>query len=124
MRPRTTPTIVAWMPGLVQGDPHRDPEHDVQRRVPDVERRNTITATASSGGDEQRVVVDAVGVEDRDHEDRADVVDDGEREEEQLQRRRDTRLPSRLSTPTANAMSVAIGMPQPSTASPPALIAR
>ena len=35
-----------------------------------------------------------------------------------------TRLPSKLSTPTAIAMSVAIGMPQPSTASPPALIAR
>ena len=33
--------------------------------------------------------MDVVGVEDRDDEDRADVVDDGEREQEQLQRRRD-----------------------------------
>jgi hypothetical protein len=35
-----------------------------------------------------------------------------------------TRLPSRLSTPTAMAMSVAIGMPQPSTPGRPALRAR
>src|SRR5947207_106690 len=32
-----------------------------------------------------------------------------------------TRLPSRDSTPSANAMSVAIGMPQPSLPAPPAL---
>ena len=34
-----------------------------------------------------------------------------------------TRRPSRLSTPTAIAMSVAIGMPHPAAPSPPALMA-
>ena len=32
-----------------------------------------------------------------------------------------TRLPSKASTPTAKAMSVAIGIPQPALPSPPAL---
>ena len=34
-----------------------------------------------------------------------------------------TRAPSRLSTPTAMAMSVAMGMPQPAAPGPPALTA-
>ena len=53
-----------------------------------------------------------VGIEDRDDHDRADVVDDGEREQEQLQGRRHSRT-GRARTPTAKAMSVAIGMPHP-----------
>ena len=35
-----------------------------------------------------------------------------------------TRRPTRLSTPMAMAMSVAVGIPHPSACSPPALIAR
>ena len=43
-----------------------------------------------------------LGVEDRDHDDRADVVDDRQRQQEQLEPPDGIRRPSRPSTPTAN----------------------
>ena len=48
------------------------------------------------------------------------VVGDGQRGEEDLEPA-GTRRPSRARTPSAKAMSVAIGMPQPSPPGPPAL---
>ena len=115
--PRITPR--GWRAArLVEGEPQRDAEHDVDRDGRTPRRRRTATTTTSAGGDGRRAEVDAVRVEDRDHDDRADVVDDREREQEQLERRRAPASPSRLTTPTAMAMSVAIGMPQPSRAGP------
>ena len=62
--------------------------------------------------EEQRRAVQLVGVEQRDHQHRAEVVDDRERQQKHLQPS-GTRSPSSASTPSANAMSVAIGTPQP-----------
>ena len=73
---------------------------------------------AASG---QRAPRDAARVEEGDHEHRADVVDDRERGEEHLERPPARGRPSRASTPSANAMSVAMGTPQPGAPGPPAV---
>ena len=66
----------------------------------------------------ERTPLDAARVEDGDHQDRADVVGDRERQEERLQGRRGV-LRREREDPNAKAMSVAIGMPQPRPVAPP-----
>ena len=93
--------------------------HGVMWRTPPA-RQPTIAPTSRRATSSSASRSMPSRVEDRDHEDRADVVDDREREQEQLQRRIDPRCRAAPRTPTAIAMSVAIGMPQPSCGSGPA----
>ena len=57
--------------------------------------------------------MELAGVEDSDDDDRTDVVDDGRRGQEDAQLHRDARARSSRSSAIANAVSVAIGTPQP-----------
>ena len=78
-------------PGLEQ----REPDDDAQRRrtptsVPHRAASGATTITASQPiAIASQPSVEVVGVEDGDHDDRADVVDDRQREQEQPGRRRD-----------------------------------
>ena len=63
------------------------------------------------------------GIEHRDDDDRADVVDDRRRGEEDAQLDRDTRSPSITISATAKAVSVDIGTPQPCVHGPGGAIA-
>ncbi len=48
--------------------------------------RSPIMAPNATAPSSSQIELDPAGVEERDHEDRADVVDDGQREQEELQR--------------------------------------
>ena len=114
-RPRTTPAIVACTPDSCTASHSADAERrrDERSHV-DAEHARCTTSGDHDGASNQPGAIDVVGVEDRDHDDRADVVDDRQRQQEQLAATAARRPPSSASTPTANAMSVAIGMPHPS----------
>ena len=120
-RPSTTPVSVAWTPDSWRASQSRRRAGRRRRGRCTPSPARTADREHEHGGDGERRGVDVVGVEDGDDQDGADVVDD--RQGQQVERRDGTiRAPSRLSTPTAKAMSVAIGMPQPAAPSPPALI--
>ena len=79
-------------------------------------RRRDIATTASTTTDraDQPERLDSARVEERDHDDGADVVDDRQASGGTASGCSAHARPSRASTPTANAMSVAMGMAQPS----------
>ena len=86
---------------------HREPDADAERRRRPAMRqtrrtRRTTRSRRRSADARSRATpsVEVVGVEDRDHEDRADVVDDGERQQEDLEPPTAPARPSSASTPT------------------------
>jgi hypothetical protein len=90
-------------------DPHRDADHDgidsrleerhpdrraeggVQKAPPDAERAHHQHRQEQSGRDQQRLELDVVGVDGRDHEQRDDVVDHHHRDHEGAQTLRKSR---------------------------------
>ena len=98
---------------LVDEEPQhrrRAARYDAEMRTP---RRFTATRAASDRGRRsQRAPVHRRGVEERDHQHRDHVVDDRQRGEEHLESGRRAGAAS-ASTPSAKAMSVAIGIAQP-----------
>ena len=109
--------------GLVEREPQAGPDYEEQGHGADPENPEGNETEDENAGDAERREIDVIGIEDRDHHDRAHVIDDRQREQKELQRRIDSRRPNRLTTPIAIAMSVAIGMPHPPMPSPPALMA-
>ena len=87
--PRITPAIVACSPDSWSGEPEPAAHDEREQRGPHVEHAHDHQRDDEAHREEQGVVVDVVGVEDRDHDDRADVVDDRHGEEEQLEGGRD-----------------------------------
>ena len=69
-------------------------------------------ATTASAAKREPGQPHVLGVEDRDDDDAADVVDDSQGEDEDAGAERDART-GEVTTPTAKAMSVATGMPHP-----------
>ena len=65
-----------------------------------------------AGRDQQAPDVQVRGIETCDHEDRTDIIDDGQSSEKYLHRQGHA-LAEIVMTPRTNAISVAIGMPQP-----------
>ena len=118
---RRTPTIAASTPASNKAYQQTTPSamYGTSERISS--RRAISTPTDRQQRDAQPDETHPVGVEDRDHDDATDVVDDGEREDEDAHAERDRGCPTRVTTPTAKAMSVATGTPKPSTA-PPRLI--
>ena len=121
-RPSTTPAMRGVDAGLNVQSHTVEPEHDVDRLVPtraggaqDHDKRQP------GNGRGEPAEAQVVGVDDRDHDDGADVVDDRQGQQDSTFRRARHPSPSRASTPRAKAMSVAIGMPQPAAPAPPAL---
>ena len=109
----STPAIVAWTPDCEERRPEAEAEQRVDGRVAHAEAIGRDERERANPHDQRRRPGDrCAGVEERDHQHRAEVVDDGERGQEDLQAV-GTREPSSASTPSAKAMSVAIGMPQP-----------
>ena len=73
----------------MDGQPEADAEQHVHRDRSHAGPPHQPDDDHDAGGQRQRVEVDVARVEERDHEDRADVVDDGEGEQEQLEGRSD-----------------------------------
>ena len=76
--------------GLVHEQPHADAEHDVREQAAHVEPPQHEHRHDHADRAERRFPLERRRVEERDHDDRADVVDDREREQEELELRRDT----------------------------------
>ena len=72
-------------PGLERGHPHGDAQHHVDRRGPDADPLEPEDPRAECDRDGQSAPRDAPGIEQRQDEDGADVVDDRERQEERLE---------------------------------------
>ena len=89
-RPRITPAIVACTPPSWIATHTPVPSTTNGRMLRTPRSRSTDHRDEEAGGGERSGAVEVVGVEERDHHDRADVVDDRQREQEELQRRRDT----------------------------------
>ena len=77
--------------GFVGGEPDERADDDVDRGPADPHALHHHDEGQAAGRGEQPEEGDLAGVEDGDHEDAADVVDDGEGQQEDLQRRRDPR---------------------------------
>ncbi len=75
-------------------------------------------------GDRERGERDLVGVREGDDQQRHDVVDDHQRQQEHADAGAGSRRPTSARTPSANAVSVPITMPQPFAPGSPALKAR
>ena len=75
-------------PRLVHDEPQHQPGAEQDRRVRDLDAVEHRHRTDDSGGDEQESDIELVGVEHRDHNDRANVVDDRECQQEHLHGRR------------------------------------
>jgi hypothetical protein len=72
-------------PGLKHSQPQRQAHRDVRRGAPDLEPAQGDQGGDEQGGGQQRGQRQVVGVEDRDHQDGADVVEDRNGEQEQPQ---------------------------------------
>ena len=107
-------------PRLEEGKPQAKAEHKVDQRGADPRPTSDQESDKDHTADRQMAYVDAAGVEDGDHQHGHDVVDDGQRRQEDPQRE-GTRLPRSASSPRAKAGSVAIGTPQPAAPGPEAL---
>ena len=122
----TTPAIVAWTPASCSASHSPTPTSDdtagVHRHADAVASR-TI-ATSADRGEPSIVTSIDVGVEDRDHEDRPDVVDDGEREQEELERRVHARAEQREDADGDRDVGRHRDAPAVATPSPPPAIAR
>ena len=88
-RPSTTPAIVAWMPDSRTQTQRTTAGTTYDRDVANAEALEDHDPEHGAGSTEQPGERDTTGVEDRDHDDGTDVVDDREREQEQLQVGRD-----------------------------------
>ena len=75
--------------GLEQGEPHADAEDRVDHDAPDPQHAGHDHQAEETEGDREPGQREVAGVEHRDHQDRADVVDDRERQQEQPRGRRD-----------------------------------
>ncbi len=74
---------------LQQGEPHADAEDGVDHQGPDPQHASHDHGRQQGDRDREPAEGQVGGVEDRDHQDRADVVDDRERQQEQACRRGD-----------------------------------
>jgi hypothetical protein len=74
--------------GEVHGHPHREAEHQVGRPAPHREVAQPDHERQPEHGQRQRRQREVLGVEERDHGERPDVVGDGQGEQEQPQLRR------------------------------------
>ena len=77
--------------GLEGRDPEHEDDQDVGRRLPHPRAVEDDQDDQARRGDGQRAHREVVGVDDADHADRDDVVDDGQREQEDPQLRRHRR---------------------------------
>ena len=110
--PSATPAIVAWMPDSCTAQPDRGAEHGVRSDRSDAGPPQGDDEPRSGGGRRQPWQRQPARVEHRDDEDRRDVVDDRDRQQEDLQRRttrgrraapgrpRRTRCPSPTGSPS------------------------
>ena len=83
--------MVACTPELKTAQPARHTQSDVHRRPVHTRPTQRHRSQRERGSEGERERVEALGIEDRDHDDGADVVDDGQREQEHLERRRHAR---------------------------------
>ena len=117
-----TPAMVAWTPDSNTHSHSATPRATYTGCQTTWSRRSATTAsTITAAG--QPGPADRVRVHQRDHQDRPDVVDDGEGQEEHLEGG-GTRRPRSGDDAEAKAMSVAIGTPHPWAASVPAVMAK
>ena len=109
---------------LEHGDPDRGAEHEVQRPPPqpEAEQQHQHHPEQADGPDQRRDV-DLLAVDERDHDQREQVVHDHDREHEGPQAVRNAAA-EKESSPSAKAVSVDIAIPQPSAAELPRLNAR
>ena len=117
--PRTTPASVACTPDSSRREPDERADGEVggeALHVAAAQGEDHGEADAAS----QPTPGQRAGVEDGDHDDRADVVGDGQGEQEDLRRDRHP-PPESVTMPTAKAMSVAMGIAQPSAPALPRL---
>ena len=107
----TTPASVAWTPDFSTQTQSTRPTTTYGAEARDAARgsaaNSTTTPTQPPRAEHRQRQV--VGVEQRDHDDRAEVVDDRDRRQEDFSDA-GTREPSSSRMPSANAMSVAIGI--------------
>ncbi len=108
-----TPASVAWTPDFRTQSQTRMPSQYIGGSARDgaaVEQRPEMPMPTAA--QHQRRYGQILRVEERDDDDGAEIVDDGERQQEDLERAGDARADS-ARIPTAKAMSVAVGMAQP-----------
>ena len=103
--------------GLEHGQPDAAGQDHVHREVPHSYPLQDIGGGDHDPGEAEPSPSQSAAVEDGDDDDGPDVVDDGQGQQKDLEPA-GTRSPTRAMMPRANAMSVAIGTPQP-LASPP-----
>ena len=107
--------------GHQKSDPDEQARHGHRRaRSRSPIRWKRKDAENTNAGDDEAADLKSIGVEDGDDQYRDDVVDDGERQQEHAHIDGDSIAPSSARTPTAKAMSVAVGtaQPRPRTGSP------
>ena len=111
-----TPASVAWTPDCSTQYHSLQAEQEVGQQRPDADAVENEQHDQRAARQRQHQHGKLGGIEQRDDDDGAEIVDDGEGGEEQPQAT-GTRGPSSDSTPSAKAMSVAAGIAQPFSAS-------